>query len=314
MPDKILGMGGYGCILTPAIVFHDSKEVTEYNMHEYVTKISANAEEEYNNCELAKSIIGPSADIYGIFPVDRLHCGVSIRDLGDVANNVIQKCFQIEDRAIVGKYKTAKRDYTKPKNDFYISAGEIDPRSYLCAIQYPLYDYDLKDFKSRVKEALKMDATNELTIKNVKDVMNAMELSLAKGLKLFHSKGIIHLDIKDGNVGISKGDAKFADWDFVCFEQYKESVDDCYEKTLLPNFREYYEKGLTLRQFNVSDMFDYVESNTLNTEERVLFLKSIDWACLFSTLLHIWRLLGQEIYEMKLNGYLQLFTSEFRHH
>jgi serine/threonine protein kinase len=306
MPDKILGMGGYGCILSPAIVFYDSREVTESNKYQYVSKISANAEEEYSNCELVKSMIGPEANQYGIFPVDQLHCGVSVRDLGAISKEVLRKCYQVEDRSILGNYKTIKRDYVP--NEAYISAGEIDTSSYLCAIQYPKYDIDLKDFIKKISAEKTPETMQKLT-----DAVLKIEHGLTEGLKILHLCGIMHLDIKGPNVGIKDGYAKFADWDFACFSDYPESVNERFSLTLQTNYREYYVHGITDRIFNANSLFNIVERkvSTITDDEKVFFLKALDAACLYTALLGVWFAVDPNIYAQRKAEYFDAYTSVY---
>ncbi len=324
-------MGGYGCILHPAIVFRNSTFVTEENKDKYVTKISRDAESEFNFCEIASEILFPDANIIGIFPVENLHCGVSARDLGEIADEVYSKCDPIQDRTIVGRKKIYKYDREVPSR--YISpisdhspvdidvleggrkrgrrckGGTIKSDSYLCAIQYPKYDSDLRKYVKKVMRRPDFDDFERI------DACEFIEMTLMDNIKRLHDDGILHLDIKMENIGVTElGEPKFADWDFACFELSNDSINDCFERTIQDNYYQYY-RDITYDEFNMKTYIgNYRSQRRLNQpdpgkDEKFDFLKNVDLACLFSTLLDMWATFGvsSEVYINKKKNLLELY-------
>lgn len=305
--SKVLNIGGYGCILSPALIFYDSKIVNEDNKSQYVTKIGSNIEEEYNFCEIALRILGPIAYDVGIFPVDGLHCGITLRDLGPNARSIIEKCNNVfRGREIVGTkssflYNEAYSPVTQSSS--VMSAGTIDPLSYLCAIQYPAYFYDLNAF---FKAFRKENRETKIASTDI------LEKNLDYCIKKLHDAGIYHLDIKEGNVGIIQdtGHAKFADWDFAAFQMYEESIDACYERSFQKSYALYYQdlckpsfvpiliEGLAA--FKKDD-----RARGLTKQEKSLCLEFIDQCCLKSLLLHFWLECGQAKFTEKKKEYTE---------
>ena len=81
-PFKVIGKGGFGCVISPAIVFKDSQKVTLANASEFVTKLASDAHEEWINTQEILKII-PNATSLGIFPVDSLHCNIKFDDIAN---------------------------------------------------------------------------------------------------------------------------------------------------------------------------------------------------------------------------------------
>jgi hypothetical protein len=328
MPKTFLGMGGYGCILHPAVVFRNSTFVTEENKNLYVTKISRDAESEYNFCEIAMGILGEDAQTVGIFPVENLHCGVSARDLGEIAETVYAKCSPIRNRTIAGRNKIFQYNREVP---LYISpisevspididvlqggrscgprGGTIDKNTYLCAIQYPAYDSDLRKFAKKTMRKERMGNFERMNI------FEMVQDTLLENLKILHSKGIMHLDIKMDNVGVTAdGEAKFADWDFACFELSEDSVNDCYDRSLTDGFAAYYEE-ITFDEFAVPETIELYQATRLRQDPdkrtKLNLLKIIDMACVYSTLLEMWTEFGLEsqVYKAKKEDYIERFNA-----
>ena len=203
MPERSLGNGSYGCALYPAIVFKNSTIVTEINKYSYVTKVASDAENEYDRAyNVMKTLLkngGSDLLKIGIFPLEPLHCGISMGDLGKFADAYLSgKCNNIVKRDIRQKeiqlynYK----DFIEGGEDSY----EEDHRyrnSYACGIQYPKFDADLTQVIKR-----------KFAVKDFKDLGK----TLLSYLQTMHSFNIFHLDIKSDNLCVIGDAPKFADW------------------------------------------------------------------------------------------------------
>ena len=92
MSSQVVGTGGFGCVLYPAIVFSSSiagvsgsQVVTDANKSQYVTKIARDAGEEY---DVGKFIESRAPDS-GVYPVD-LVCGITASTVSPTVRNRIQ--------------------------------------------------------------------------------------------------------------------------------------------------------------------------------------------------------------------------------
>jgi len=249
----VLGSGAYGCAVWPAMLFSSSIEVKESNMTEYVTKLASDATDEY---DLAKGIESrllatgsPLAKITGVFPVDPLACGISIKDLKLNAKDttIISSCKSQAGTILAENLKNALlergpirlREYVGPRpryrelsvsgsrrprsrsrsrgvlsrsgsrsrsrsrgplsrsrrSSIHLSAGAV-----LCGIQYPRY-------LGNVRGTIFVPPGSPV------NYQYDIYFQTAEKLRLLHSVGVYHLDIKGPNMCyFGPTDVRFADW------------------------------------------------------------------------------------------------------
>lgn len=162
-------------MLSPAIVFKDSKDVTYTNRYKYVTKLASDAQKEYDVAMYIKS----KCPHDGIYPVDNLECGIGPSSVGDYESwsKVYDRCEKQE--------KLLKR------------------KSVLCAIQYPKY--------TGTFEVLRLKSNSHI----VEEYLNLAYFALCRlhGNNIFHldikESNISYTHTLQGN------DIRFADWGFT---------------------------------------------------------------------------------------------------
>lgn len=77
----VIGQGGFGCVISPALIFQSSTDVTESNKQFYVTKlIDGNDDYEYDIAKIIESKLDKNENV-GLFPVDSLECGIRLDTL-----------------------------------------------------------------------------------------------------------------------------------------------------------------------------------------------------------------------------------------
>jgi hypothetical protein len=229
---KVLGTGGYGCVISPAIVFQNSKEVTEENKQQFVTKIAGDAEEEYDIAMYIVSLLKNRKSI-GIFPVDSLECGISKASLGPYYEQVVQRCSNV--KAI--RRKTESGLFRQGK--FFGGSKE------LCAIQYPRYQEDLTFFYRR--DNIPYFLVNLPVRFVVKRVINLLLINYT----VLHSIRVYHLDTKAENLcfmkltensytSIEDIDVRIADWGFALVASPDSMEDIRQNMQMLVNSSQYF--------------------------------------------------------------------------
>jgi hypothetical protein len=204
---KVLGTGGYGCVISPAIVFQNSKQVTEENKDRFVTKIAGDAEDEYDIAMYILSLLKNRKNI-GIFPVDSLECGISKASLGPYYEKVVQRCSNV---------KAIRR---KTESGLFRQGQFFGGSKELCAIQYPRYQSDLTFFYGR--DQIPYFLVNLPVRYVVKRVIDLLLINYT----VLHSVRVYHLDTKAENLcfmkltensykSIDDIDVRIADWGFA---------------------------------------------------------------------------------------------------
>jgi hypothetical protein len=331
MPDKILGRGGFGCALYPAIVFRESQIVTEENRDRYVTKIASDAEDEYDIAKTIQHILidaGIDANQVGIFPVDNLQCGIRIGDLGPIAKEFLEgRCNAIVGRSF-GYGKTFFNYRDIPEEDFHmdvmeptrvipndnsfrdaiiggrggrkrkrsIKGGLIDKNTYVCALQYEKYD---SDFYYLIKNRIRPDVS-----------MRTIANNLISSMIMLHRNNIFHMDIKPPNLCIVGNTPKFADWGFA-FIAYPEELRARIAKLgRLTNEGELEVTAYFTYYVSLVPMFDFFkEKLTRKLVDALSYLhddyglrrvfKYIDFACLLNAILFYYRAMDPEYYHQQ---------------
>lgn len=204
MPERSLGNGAYGCGLYPAIVFPDSEVVTEQNKYSYVTKVASDAEEEFDKAfVIMKVLTANGVDLkVGIFPVETLHCGINVGDLGKFAEAYMNgECNKIVGRQIDRNIRLYNyRDFQGGMDSEDSGFGETEyleyerqqryKKSYACGIQYPKFDAVLTDV---IRKKIPIADPNMLAVYGN---------TLLTNLRTMHTLNIFHLDIKADNLCI----------------------------------------------------------------------------------------------------------------
>lgn len=325
MDRRVLGLGGFGCVLHPAIVFSDSVIVNEENKYEFVTKLARDAEDEYDKATLIRDFLESHGDAdIGIFPVDKLECGISSKDLGPNAPEIIRKCKKLiydHEKHIQHIHLSEKKDYivssnqprvSMPRRILRLAAGEND---YLCAIQYPKYKEDLQNYLNRTEKIYENRPEQR---PRIKAAVQLIEKKLFENMYTLHSHGIVHLDIKPQNISIDKHGLQFADWGFAAFFENKDSLDSAFLG--LEDYVNLYERYASIKyedgdvtRFFPSKMFDVlVEPNMSGIHpgnhamEDVLYrlvLCFVDRICVCSVLLKLYIALVPDLYDTKLKEF-----------
>lgn len=215
MDRKVIGTGGFGCVISPALVFSDSTVVTSENAGNYVTKLASDAQDEY---DIGTAVVSKVGKDVGIFPVDVLHCGVTWKDLGPKGEEIVSSCKYAEKH--IRNQLGEKTAYTNFK-DFGSKkiGGDVKPwdlkdsqRNILCAVQYPRFLSDLNGWKPE---------TPEIFYNGV--------VQLYTKLQKLHDANIAHLDIKPENIALVDSNPAtlnlaFFDWGYAEFLPTAESV------------------------------------------------------------------------------------------
>jgi serine/threonine protein kinase len=215
--SKVIGTGGYGCVLYPARVFDNSVVITANNRHHFVTKLSRDAEVEYDVAMFCKTKI----PTFGIFPVDSLHCGVNLAEIGRNVDTILSECgtdtmgepYSAEplDRyngiLLRRQFKELYKSLDESRIPDYIGPVNLKPlqrqlyrrkEGLLCAVQYPKY---LMDF-----------GTSEYMAKTEVEKSKHF-MTLVENMTMMHHQHIYHLDVKPPNLCLlTKDDPRFADW------------------------------------------------------------------------------------------------------
>jgi hypothetical protein len=227
MERIVIGSGGYGCAIWPALIFANSVEVNQSNDAQFVTKLASDAQEEYDTAKIIQQRLRETgnslSESVGIFPVDPLVCGIKLRDL-DISENdmtIIEKCKEsgagdiLEkqfNEVLTNRRIPAVRDYRSARDyrstiERPLSRLPYAPRMmqspllggdlFLCGIQYPKYLGNID----------RMYLQDDLSV----------FYSAVEKLSLLHSCGVYHLDIKIPNLCYFwKRDVRFADWGLSC--------------------------------------------------------------------------------------------------
>jgi hypothetical protein len=262
--EQVIGSGGYGCVIWPAIVFWNSDVVTQANRKKYVTKVASDATSEY---DLAKAIQAKVPSDVGIFPVDQLICGLTYREIKKIADSY------------AGSYACGERFmYTSKDRDLWVdkvqhrkshgSRNNADKVDYvpniarhlrggtsICAIQYPKYDSDLN---------------NTIVPQSMKDELQAK-------LRTMHQNLVVHLDIKGPNLAQIGAHAYFADWGFARILSSKSEVDRVAHK--LDDYKDYYGR-LVGGQRLANDYIKIAINRNLTLDVRIAAIMELDKACL----------------------------------
>ena len=216
MPERSLGNGAYGCGLYPAIVFPNSEVVTQENKYSYVTKVASDAEDEFDKAfNVMKVLTANGIDLkVGIFPVEELHCGISVGDLGKYAEAYLSgECHKIVGRTLDHNVRLYNyRDFQGGQDSEDSEFAESEyleyerqqryKKSFACGIQYPKFDAVLSDLIK--KKVLVPDPS----------ILPVYGNTLLTNLRTMHNLNIFHLDIKLENLCILGPDARFFDWGF----------------------------------------------------------------------------------------------------
>lgn len=216
MPERSLGNGAYGCGLYPAIVFPDSEVVTEQNKYSYVTKVASDAEDEFDKAFIIMKVLTANGvDLkLGIFPVEALHCGINVGDLGKFAEAYMNgECNKIVGRQLDRNIRLYNyRDFQGGMDSEDSGFGETEyleyerqqryKKSYACGIQYPKFD------------AVLTDVIRKKHIIADPNMLAVYGNTLLTNLRTMHTLNIFHLDIKPDNLCILGPDARFFDWGF----------------------------------------------------------------------------------------------------
>jgi len=217
MKRGILGLGSYGCVISPALVFPESVFITEANCVDYVTKLAENANDEY---DVAKQIqvLCPSV---GIFPVDPLVCNVPYGLLRDFYGSFKHKCGKIN------SLKQFIKDIELQRSAYVKGLTEYKPTfrggKQICAIQYLRYDYDARQFIKILKQR---------PLKKARKLSVSVYNNFVTKLNEMHSKNVVHMDIKLENMCIVNNEGFFADWGLSQIIDTPEQVKLCAKKLL----------------------------------------------------------------------------------
>ena len=251
----VIGQGGFGCVVYPALVFWNSRVVTNETKVNYVTKIAEDALSEY---DLAKAIEA-AVPFAGIFPVDDAVCGLTYREMKQIAgaNEVCAKKFPPELwRENVTNPRGTSVMIPRRRYRGTLAGGDFNS---VCAIQYPRYDSDLVNVV----------------------VTPAMSQQLLGRLVSLHNAQIVHMDIKRQNLAKAGNDAFLSDWGFARFLTTEEDVNNT--AAFVAREIKYYKKiggdaAETLYSPRANDM-------TLTLDERRQALYDLDLLCLTTALL-----------------------------
>jgi len=246
--SRVIGRGGQGCVLSPALVFPNSRTVQVYNADQFVTKISESAPEEYDVGLFIQTLTEPSI---GVFPVDDLFCGITRARLGPNADTIIAEC-----------EKTVHISRSSAQYNFrgghlmahHLDGGASMDEPIVCAIQYEKYDTDLR--QTRLKEIQKItdyddipvvSTTSKGTVLYTLDDQNlgTVLFSIAfDKLKILHDAKIVHLDIKGLNMALMRRldlentsqpqniDIRFADFGFAAYLKERDDIFMALKRTL----------------------------------------------------------------------------------
>jgi len=271
--QRVIGTGGFGCVIWPAIVFANEKTVTQSTAQMYVTKLADDASQEYDIAMEIKS----RAPNCGIYPVDSLQCGLQYSDLAPFMDEATRTCAK-QLRKYIGERplrSTIMHNYvpTQPYGSIY--GGHT-----LCAIQYPKYSDTLlviRDF----------DRTHPKKREFVYKIYDKLTRKLTK----LHNNNIVHLDIKLTNMCVLNSEPYFADWGLTFVFDATPSIDDVSNcaRTIL-NRSSYYcnlmENEILLKEMTTFldklgslHIVDYPTSSTA-----LVLIKSIDQTCFTSAM------------------------------
>jgi len=178
---KVIGSGGYGCVVSPSLPLVPDGIVTYDNNDDFVTKVASDAQEEYDKGVRIQERLGRMASNVGIFPVE-VFCGITRETLRPVIAEVLIKC----DKPLQVAKKHKKRfDYTA-EDSFQ---GTLP----LCAVQVPKFGMDLFQL---------MDALYKQRKVVTYDDGNVISTRLLTMLALLHKRDVFHLDIKPENIAV----------------------------------------------------------------------------------------------------------------
>lgn len=217
MRRGILGLGSYGCVISPALVFPESVFITEGNCVNYVTKLAENANDEY---DVAKQIelLCPSV---GVFPVDSLVCNIPYGLLREFYTSFKQKCGKIKSlRDFIQNIDMQRSAYVKGLTEY---RPTFRGGKQICAIQYLRYDYDARQFIKILKQR---------PLKKARKLSVSVYNNFVTKLHEMHSKNVVHMDIKLDNMCIVNNEGFFADWGLSQVIDSPEQVKICAKKLL----------------------------------------------------------------------------------
>jgi hypothetical protein len=259
--SQVIGSGGYGCAVWPALVFWNSKTVTERNRKEYVTKIASDALEEYDTAK-AIADLAPGC---GIYPVDEPVCDLSLREMSKIKNSI--ECKNRFDPNLWWKdvgiaeierlYKDLhKREYIHEwgiERHLPVRGGKFQS---ICAVQFPKFVSDL----TRVF------------------ITDDMKTSLDDKLFTLHTNQVVHLDIKRQNLALLNGDVYFADWGFARILTTAKDVSEAAQFVL--NYADYYGALSNKTPEQIEFLAQDALNGALPLSTRKSYLKTIDFLCL----------------------------------
>jgi hypothetical protein len=277
---KVLGTGGYGCAISPAIVFHNSLQITEANKEKYITKIASDAAEEYDLAKTIEEILGTDKHI-GVFPVDNLQCGISKANIGPYYEEVVKKCSQI-------KSMQSETSLTRKGYYTYRLTGGLQE---LCALQYPRYQSDLTFFYKPNGlpyefSYLIVPKLVEKVVKQLMDRYTRLHSPHEYNGKTYH---IYHLDTKAQNMcfynlvkkaysgkfykSLDEIDVRIADWGFALFVSETDMESIQRTMNVLKNSK-YFFKGIA----NVDIMFEgySIKDSLYNTVQNITLMTQDD--------------------------------------
>ena len=186
----MLGEGGQACIFYPAL-FGPSKQA-------HVTKltIQSDAKSEYAISQMMRAI-DPTSH-YGIYATSVVECNLR---RGPVYAQIIKylRTLRAPEKSRCGRLARLMTEN---------GAAEL-----VCVVNYPKYLHDLDT-------PLRLNMTR----------IGAGLLNLCKGLELMHAHKIIHGDIKEANVGVTKTTFKFADFGFSYKLKDCDTIDAAYAR------------------------------------------------------------------------------------
>jgi hypothetical protein len=216
---KFLGTGGFGCVVSPAIVFPGSERlINDSNKQYYVTKISVDAQEEFTKCELIrmqlKRELGiEDPEIIGFFP-EEIACirkkefeemYLTNEETGLFTNKteLYSSFFNVNDVYVASNRRGILKDKVKKK--FFNCQHILDKirkskNPSFCAIQIRRFDSDFTTFLD--------EEFYDLTA----DEKSFMQDDIFKKLNIMHNAKVYHCDIKEDNLAVYNGKIFFVDW------------------------------------------------------------------------------------------------------
>lgn len=277
---KVIGVGGYGCILSPPLALNEEPDENE------VTKIARDAYVEYDTAAAIYTALldydNESPYNVGVFPVGDLKCGLKPRDLGVNYASIIEKCSkQLNNSNIVERQADIKfNDFTGKLNGGRKSCGMRGGDTYdmlrkeFCAFNVTRYWKDLDQLSTKLRDSYEIKESMGTKLKpsyvpkyNTDGLIQFCK-DMADKLHKLHNVGFVHLDIKPGNIAVQRDLANFgkpyallADWGFSLSLDDQQDVIEVIIEILLGSM------GGHKYRFNLMNF-----TNLIYTEERGKYL------------------------------------------